>query len=346
MRRTARGFTLVEVLVAVAIGLFLLIGLIGLLVSNVRSRAELDKSVRQIESGRYALQQLSDDFQHAGYIGAPAPIGFSQILPTACPGSVAALGYVPQTSPGSSTVPLPIQAPAAAPACLSTANVKAGPAIIIVSRVSTTSTTVAAKTAAETYLQVSNCSTDTLPFRVGDGSTGTFDLKQKDCTTAELLRKVVQHVYFVSTCDVCGTDTIPTLKMAEYRNGAMSIVPLAEGIENLQLDYGVDLDGDGSPDCYVSNPAAPPIAESNACAAVVPGYDWTADIARNWSNVMTARVHVLARSTATSAGWSDTRTYDMGLAAGTVTAANDGYKRHVYSAIVRLNNSAGQREQP
>src|SRR6185312_5202608 len=55
-----RGFTLVELMIGITLGLFIMIGLISLLVSNVASRSELDKSSRQIENGRYAVQLLRE----------------------------------------------------------------------------------------------------------------------------------------------------------------------------------------------------------------------------------------------------------------------------------------------
>lgn len=344
-RHSSHGFTLIELMVAITLGLFILIGLVSLLVSNVVSRSELDKSSRQIESGRYAIQLLSEDLQNAGYIGALGGTVFATAAPTACPAQVADLGYVPQTNPVTSTVPLPLYGLAAAPGCIS--NVMANTAMLVVSRVNTNPVVTTAKVATETYLQVSSCATDTTPFAIDTGAA-TFPLAQKDCTTPEVLRKVVQHLYFVSTCNVCtgtGTDTTPTLKMAEYVNGAMTITPLVEGVENLKFDYGVDMDGDGAPDCYTSNPASPPAAEIAACPATTPAYNWSiADT--NWANVMAVRIHVLARNTEASAGWSDARKYDMGLALGQIGPFNDPVKRHVYSAVVRLYNSSGQREQP
>lgn len=349
-RHASRGFTLIELMVAITLGLFMLIGLVSLLVSNVVSRSELDKSSRQIESGRYAIQLLSEDLQHAGFLGATGSTAFDVAAPAACPAQVADLGYVPQTNPGTSTVPLPLYALAAVPtSCASSvSNVKANTAMLVVSRVNTNPIATTAKVATGTYLQVSSCATDTTPFAVDTGAA-TFPLLQKDCATPEVLHKVVQHLYFVSTCNVCtgsGTDTTPTLKMAEYvKNGSVTITPLVEGIENLQFDYGIDMDGDGAPDCYTSNPASPPAAEIAACKTAFPGYDWSITTI-NWSNVMAARVHVLARNTEASAGWSDARKYDMGLALGQVGPFNDTVKRHVYSALVRLYNSSGQREQP
>lgn len=345
--RASRGFTLIELMIAITIGLFLMIGLVSLLVSNVTSRSELDKSSRQIESGRYALQLLSEDLQNAGYVGSSGGTGFAAISPTSCPSLASAMGYVPLANPFVSTVPLPLYGLAAVPSCIS--NVMANTAMLVVSRVDTSPVTTTTMVAAETYLQVSNCATDTLPFVIGSGSTAaTFTLTQKDCITPEFLRKVVQHVYFVSTCDVCsgnGIDTIPTLKMAEYVNGAVTITPLVEGIENLQFDYGVDMDGDGAPDCYTSNPTNPPAAEIAACQTAFPAYVWT-NANTNWTNVMAVRPHLLARNTETTAGWSDSRKYDMGLASGQIGPFNDNTKRHVYSAVVRLYNTSGQRELP
>jgi type IV pilus assembly protein PilW len=159
------------------------------------------------------------------------------------------------------------------------------------------------------------------------------------------LRKIVQRIYYVSNCNVCGTDNIPTLKMAEYLGGEMRITALVEGIDGLQFDYGMDIDGNGSPDCYTSNPNAPPAAETAACPQTTPAYDWTkADT--NWTNIMTVRAHVLARNLDASGGWVDKRTYDMGLALPAAGPFNDAVKRHAYSTVARLYNVSGQREAP
>lgn len=347
-RSHSRGFTLVELMVAITLSLFLMIGLISLIVSTVTSRTELDKSSRQIENGRYALQVLSEDIHLAGFVGAAPSTAFAPVAPVACPATLADLGYSATTSPGTSNVPMPVYALSAVPSCI--ANVKTGTAMLVVTRVSTSSVKLASAAAGETYLQVSTCSSDTLPFALAGGaSTSSFNLMQKDCLSSNLapLRKVVQHVYYLSTCNVCGTDTTPTLKMAEYVNGAMTITPLVEGIEDLQFDYGIDMDGNGSPACYTSNPSSPPSTEVAVavCPQTTPAYDWTS-AAANWANVMAVRIHVLARNTEASGGWTDTRTYDMGLAVPVAGPFKDQIKRHVYSTVARLYNTSGQRETP
>ena len=61
------GFSLVELLVSLAIGLLIVSGLTVLFVNSSQSGSELDKSVRQIESGRYAMEVMSDDIRLAGF---------------------------------------------------------------------------------------------------------------------------------------------------------------------------------------------------------------------------------------------------------------------------------------
>lgn len=343
-----RGFTLVELMVAVTLGLFLMIGLISLLVSTVNSRNELDKTTRQIDNGRYALQVLSENIQLAGFVGASSSTAFATVAPVGCPGSLADLGYAAETSPGTSKVPYPVYRLDAVPDCID--HVVPGTAMLVVTRVATTAVPVASAVADESYLQISTCSTDTLPFAAaGSASASSFVLMQKSCSDTQLapLRKIVQQVYFVSSCNECGTDTTPTLKVAELRKGEMKVSALVEGIENFQVDYGIDMDGNGSPDCYTSNPTSPPAAQVVAavCPQTAPAYDWAlADT--NWSNVMAVRVHVLARQTDASAAWVDGRSYELGLGAGAVGPFNDHYKRNVYSTVARLYNASGQREVP
>jgi type IV pilus assembly protein PilW len=229
-------------------------------------------------------------------------------------------------------------------------------AVLIVTRASTTAIPVASADPDETYLQVSTCGTDTTPFITSTGTTKeVFNLMLKECDSNKFapLRKIVQQVYYISSCNNCtgaNVDTTPTLKVTEWQKGAMTTpVAVAEGIENLQADFGIDMDGSGLPACYVSNPSdtSPPQSEVGpaVCPPVTPPYVWT-DANANWSNVMAVRVHVLARQTVATPGWNDTRTYNLGLGRGDVGPFGDQFKRGVYSSVVRLYNASGQREQP
>lgn len=335
----AGGFSLIELMVAITLGLFLVIGLISLIVSNSVARTEFDKSSRQIENGRYALSLLTEDIEHAGFTGATASrtsASVTQAAPTLCAATMtgAALGYSASIN-YVATVPFSVYTPDdpddAVTACGLGTTHQPDTAIVAVSRASTSTMTIAAAASAPgvAYLQSSTCSDETIPFAVNPAASGTgttrFPLRQTGCTTSSPLRPLIQRVYFVSKCNVCAgasADTQPTLKVAEYdATGEPTITPLVEGIQDLQLYYGIDADNNGSPDSYSVAPAA-----------------------TDWPNVVTVRIHVLARNEDPSAGWTDNRTYDMGVAGVPVGPFNDKYKRHVYSGVARLYNISGQRE--
>lgn len=346
MRSKDRGFTLVELMVTLVIALIILAGLSLLFVSTIRTRTELEKTSRQIESGRYALQLIGQDLALAGYVGNTNLRAFTGQAPVACASTLSDLGYEPTTS----KTPFPVYAPNTTPACLEEA--KTGSAVLVVSRVSTLENTATTAKAGEAYLQVSNCAAESLPFVIAaaedEKNADTFSFMQKDCSSLNPspLRRVIHRVYYVSTCNECGKDTVPTLKVVEYAAGATeTVTPLVDGIEDLRFDYGIDMDKNGSPDCYVSDPSTPPAAEIDTavCAQTTPAYDWT-NSAENWSNVVTLRAHVLARATEQSAGWKDDRKYAMGLQAGTIGPFNDKFKRHVYSSAMSLRNVIGVRE--
>src|SRR5512144_2680363 len=86
------GFSIVEMMVAITLALFVLAGMGLTLANTASSRAELERALQQIENGRYAMQILSQDLHHAGYYGRyvselPAPAA----LPDLCAVDLASL---------------------------------------------------------------------------------------------------------------------------------------------------------------------------------------------------------------------------------------------------------------
>lgn len=63
------GFSLVELMVALTIGLFLLGGLATIFMNSSEANHELQKTAQQIENGRYAIATLSQDLRLAGFYG-------------------------------------------------------------------------------------------------------------------------------------------------------------------------------------------------------------------------------------------------------------------------------------
>jgi len=342
IRPRRNGFTLVELMIAMTISLFLLIGIASVTITHSTSSRELEKTSRQIETGRYAMQVVGDDLILAGFYGTFSPKGATVSTPDPCATAVGNLGFDNASSP--ITVPAPVYGyvgGAVSPTCL--ANRLAGTGIVVVRRVSSTAIAAASAVAGQTYVQASGCDSDPKAFVI-DTNSASFTLHQKDCTAIAPLRSYLVRVYYVGSCNVCSggnADTTPTLKVAEFTGGAINIVPLAEGVQDLQSDYGIDLDNDGSADCYVADPGVDNAATCGAGWPAAPG--WSAPL-QNWGNVVTVRLHVLARNVDQTSDWTDARTYDMGLA-GITAAANDHYKRHTYSAVLRVANVAGMREQ-
>jgi type IV pilus assembly protein PilW len=325
-KRRQLGMTLVELLVAMTISLGMVAALVTLLVNNSRSTAELNRTSRQTENGRYAMELLSHDLKLAGYYGelATADVTFTTVDP--CAATIAGLGFAPAAVPA--TAPVAIQGFAGsvadpAPGCA--LNHRPGTAAIVVRHLSTEFA--AAVTAGNGYLQTSRCATDpvVVPFVFSDVAAN-FTLRDRACAGAMQVRRYITRVYYVADCDLCGKDTIPTLKRAEFVDGAIVITALAEGVEELQFEYGFDVDGDGGPDQFRTN-----------LDGVV------ASALNDWSNVMAVRITLLSRTTEESAGYLDAKTYGLGLA-GNRGPFNDRYKRRALSQLVRLNNPAGWRE--
>jgi type IV pilus assembly protein PilW len=336
------GFTLVELMVGLTLGLIVLGVMTSVFVSTSSTRREMERSGRQIENGRYALELLDDDLVVAGYFGEfdVRTVDAPTVKPDPCATDVDAL---------KAAVPMHVQgyeADGAKPACLS--DVRDGTDVVVVRRASTCvagTPNCDAPTAGESYIQSSLCnvelanpvvSTRYAVAALPSSGASPFTLTRRDCATPAVLRRYVAHIYFVANNNNAG-DNIPTLKRAELAGGAFNIVPLVEGVENLQMEYGVDTTGDGRPDTFTVDPG-----KLGGCAA-------DACYVANWMNTMTATARVLTRTTEPSFGHNDTKTFAMGMAADDATPLvvgpfNDGFRRHAYMQTVRLNNPAGRRE--
>lgn len=333
-RQHQAGLSLIELMISITIGLLLVAGITALISQQSSNRNELDKSGRQIENGRYALTLLEDDIQHAGFYGQygiamPALTALPDPCSTVSTDIDASLAMPLQGYASPSTVPAPLSA------CLLDTNHLAGTDILIVRRLEADDVlpTIATAVAGQVYVQA----TPVAKVTASGTNTAPFTLLQKDGVTPAELRKFVEHIYFISPCNVfasgatsCsasadGGKPVPTLKRLEMTTSgnatALNIVPLVDGIENMHFDYGVDTKGAGTPSLpFVSSPGV-----------------------TDWPNVMDVQVNLLARNVDKTAGYVDGRTFNLGLS-GPVGPFTDGYKRHVYTANVRAVNPGGRRE--
>ncbi len=342
--RSAHGLSLVELMVAVTIGLLLLAGLTSLVMNTSRSFGELTKTSRQLESGRYALQLLKEEVEHAGFFGELATLDPPPSLPDPCDITPATL---------SSSILVPIQgydAPTGTVlSCLTDANHLDGTDILVLRRAATAPTPPASLDANDVYIQTTNAQAV-----IDTGANATsFTLMKKDAATPADIRKLRADIYFISPCNTpssgstCdanadGGRPIPTLKrlslVSTGSGPALVTQPLAEGIEELQVEYGIDRENAAA---SVQFNGIPNESTSGAGDAYVtaPG------TLNDWVNVVAIRLYLLARHPEPTDGYTDTKSYDLGLG-GTTAAPNDSYKRRLFTILVRAVNPSSRKEQP
>ncbi len=328
-----RGFSLVELMIGIALGLVIMASLTSFFVKSSENRREIDRAGRQIENGRFALDTIRNDVHLGGFYAELSTAGVTWQAPDPCDPAVANMGF--------NVTPLKIPVPifgyangAAMPACVT--DRMAGTDVLVLRRLNTETTPVASASSNNTpYLQLSRCATDssTTPWVFGAGSApGAFIVKNTNCSAVTDLYRYRVELIYVRTWSAVAGDGIPTLVKVELDWTAvpgtgLNVLPLVEGIENLRLEYGVDNTGDGAPDEY------------RRCDATTP---CTAD---QWANVTAVRAYVLARNLESTMGYTDVKTYDLGSGnPRTVGPFNDAIKRHVYAAMVTMPNRAGPRE--
>ncbi len=121
----------------------------------------------------------------------------------------------------------------------------------------------------------------------------------------------------------------PTLRRKTLTvNAGASVIEdqeVAPGVENIQMQLGIDVNGDNTVDRYV-NPGDPIYNPNSAVAGYVPG-----------ARVLTARVWLVVRGITPEFGVQDTNTYRPGdVDLGTLP---DGFRRMQVSKTILLRNS-------
>lgn len=326
LRARQRGVSMLELIIGLSLGL-LVIGVITSYFGPASDhRRNLENTSQMFDNATYAAELLAEEIRAAGYFSELQPAALTWQAADPCALTPAALGW--SSSPATAPLPLVgIGVADATPGCVS--DRRAGTAMLTLRRVDFTATPVASLPAG-VHLQVSTCGTDPLnkPF-VADASAASMNLRQRNCATVAPARRVLVRTYFVECAGACSTGAVPRLTRAELTpNGTIALTPLVDGIENIQFEFGFDTDNDGLPNVYRTS---------------LSGVAGNAD--NDWGNVVAVRLYVIARSRNTTAGHVDTTTFDVGLN-GAVAAANDGFKRHIHTTLVRMMNVAGPRELP
>jgi len=324
-RRGQRGLTLIELMVGLTLGLIVISSLLLVLAHASTRGQELQRTSIQIENARYVAELFREDLRMAGFFGETSVGGALYTQPDPC--STAPIGW--NVAP--LTFPAPVQGYGAGDVLGCLNNRRAGTDAIVVRHVGVDTVNPATIPGGNTqyYVQYSYCVADVASPRLLFGTDrSAFTLRNRACTGVNLVRSYVSRIYYVADCNNCGVggDTTPTLKRVDLVGNQLITTALAEGIETLRFEYGFDIDGDGSPDTYLT-----------ALGALGP--------TAAWSNVVALKVHFVTRSLDKTTVENIAAAQDFQLGGiGVVSTANDGYTRKAYSSAVRLVNPSAARE--
>ena len=377
------GFSLVELMISIALGLIILAALVTLFADTSRTNREMARASSMIESGRFAIQVLESDLIHAGFWGSHVPTYEDLTLsaapeaaqiPDAVPPACLAYNASDWASQIKNLVGVVVQAYGSVPAECSASSgpvqgARAASDLLVVRHAETCRPgqgSCGPDEAGELYFQASRCATDAVPYLIG--TTG-LALREKNCTTAAEKRKFVSNVYYVRDF-AQPSDGIPTLVRSRFMLQGGSLRnqdpdALVEGIEAIRVELGID--SRSETDALIDYTQAIAWQDPDTKTIVtnrgdgIPDGDWvrcgSGCTAAQLVDVTVARIYVLARAREKTPGFRDLKTYRLGGAPSVCsTASSDSgcdsktldpeYKRRVFSATIRLINVAGRRETP
>jgi len=315
------GVTLIELLIAMVIGAFLVGGVLQVFAGARQTYRVHDATSRMQEGGRMALEVLARDIRMADFWGCtsrrinmvnnldPAGVGYSDfatggIVGTdgggSAPDSIILRGGVD----AGITVEPPYGPQASGNIKVNTASGLQQHDIVAVSDCTNGD-----------IFQISNANPDTsgeLVHNTGIGEPGNYNPTNPGCpgSNAHCLSKVYgadARVLITREIEYTigdGSESQPAL----FRNGAEFL----DGIENLQIVYGEDIDGSGIADYYVP-----------------------ADQVVDMDNVISVRIAIVARSYNDFLTDGIAQTYNV---LGANVVAGDQRLRQVYTSTIAVRN--------
>jgi type IV pilus assembly protein PilW len=316
------GVSLVEIMVALVIGLLLILGTVSI---HSRTRAiyrSTEAVARLQETARYAFDMIEPDVRMASYWGLGSRSGHvvnradpSQDTPAELAAAEAVIdrcgnnwaidldGYLTGWN-GAAGFSL---------ACSAYQDDhRAGTDGLIVRRGSETAAE--ALVGERLYIQ-------------GGRVQGTLFVADASCTDpksagcipdgyppdATETRELISTAYYVTASSV-GRADVPALRRKRLATGAMLDEEVVSGVEDLQVRFGIDTDGDTNADSYV-DPAADPDAYEGRIVAVT--------------------IWLRVRAEDAESGFTDHRVYRY---ADVDEAPGDGFRRIVVSKTISLRN--------
>lgn len=333
------GLGLVELMIAMLLGLLLSGALIQAYIGS-RTTYQLQDSMSIVqENGRFALGYLTKEVRMAGYIGCgaidlvqvnnlsapaadlPATFDKTQIIRAGAPADYVALGVnaVPATDV------LVLRKASSVSAHLNSAMASAG------SNVSLTDN--APSLAVGDYALIADCSSADLfnVSAIGVGvpvsiSHAASFLKSGGYGTDAEVMALESTYYFIRDTGRTTKNNLPIYSLymktrAAGTGGFSNAVELVEGVENMKIQFGVDDDGDLNVDRYVS------------------ATDMTAG---DWGDIVSVQINLLMQGVDDRAAAS-TGNFSQAIKFDGKDIAADGRLRQQFTGVTAVRNRLSQR---
>lgn len=314
--RTAQGFSLIELMISIAIGLMIIAGLVGVVTSNTRNSQTNDKTAELQESGRYAMTHLQTQLRHAGFRGytwvAPNPSTVT-VTNECLAGGAAAGTFVNKISQGvwgaNDSNPF-------AANCLSSGYVQGD--VLVIRRVATEALTSDPLVANNLYFRSTFTKGEMFKAAASAMAT-TGDPQNVDGSPfgeplADFL--VQQYVYYIGQGDCAGGGDPGQSALCRLALQGDAFVKelVVNGIEQLQVEYG-----------------RTPFASNTT--QYYPADQITSDA--DWEDVSSVRISLLSKNSKPEPGYVNSTAYSLGDWNNTF---NDGFRRQLFTATVQVRN--------
>lgn len=312
------GFSVVELMVALGLSMTLAVAVVSVFTNNSYSFNQDENVSRMQDDARFALREIAFDISMAGLYGdlhVPAIVTQDPNLAigTDC-GPAGELNWMYRTveaGSGESHSLMSIDNATsadvvAAHSCFGGGELVDGTDVVAIKRVA--GAEAAALTAGSVYLRTNGT--------VGLLYRAPFPAAPAIPVAAPMADwEYRPSIYYIRQFANNPGDGIPTLcrKVLRGAGPTMTTECLAAGIENLQIEYGIDTSEDGHPNLFVSNPSL-------------------ADI----QDVVSARIFILARTTDIDTRYTNEKTYSISNAPD--YQPGDSFHRRVFSTTVSIQN--------
>jgi len=309
------GFTLVELMVALMLGLVLTGALMSMFGQARKSFRQDEIYASMQDEARYAMQELSGDVSMAGYIGdmlSPTAVALdaSLAIDTDCEsdGGESFAFRLNDSVTGFDTTLMALDNIVAADAvttfgCLIAGELVPGTDIVAVKRLAGSSTDTAV--AGDIKMRFNG----TVASLFIEPIAAAVSLPYED-------RFYEPVIYFIRNYTLTPGDDIPALcRKVLVSDGNVEMVTncIAAGIEDLQVEFGVDNNGDGTADSYIAAPTQEQL-----------------------QTAVSARINLLARTTEEDRSYTDTKTYSLSNADD--REPDDSFRRRVFTTTVGIPN--------